>query len=81
MQVVRKLSVDRITDKMTIAHEVFSRTGGILVEENTPVTKEVREKLIRNFIEEVYVYIERQGLTEEACEFLNQTRARSRRML
>ena len=76
MQVVRKLSVDRITDKMTIAHEVFSRTGGILVEENTPVTKEVREILTRNFIEEVYVYIERQGLTEDACDFINKTRTR-----
>ena len=74
MRVVRKLSVNRISDKMVIAHEVFSRNGNLLAEENTPVTKELREELVRNFIEEVYVYVERQGLSEEACEYINTVR-------
>ena len=78
MRVVRKLSVNRITDKMVIAHTVFACRGNVLAEENTPVTKELREELIRNFIEEVYVYVERQGLTEEACEYINETRLRFR---
>ena len=79
MRVVRKLSVNRISDKMVIAHEIFSRTGGVLAAENTPVTKELKEELIRNFIEEVYVYVERQGLSEEACIYLNEERMRNRR--
>ena len=78
MRVVRKLSVNRITDKMVIAHRVFASRGNVLAEENTPVTKELREELIRNFIEEVYVYVERQGLTEEACEYINEARLRFR---
>ena len=80
MRVVRKVSVNRISDKMVIAHEVFGRTGGVLAAENTPVTKELKDALIRNFIDEVYVYVERQGLSEEACIYLNEERMRSRRL-
>ena len=58
MQVVKKVSVYRLTDKMTLAHTVVSSAGEILVEEDTVVTKEIKDKLIRNFIEEVYVHTE-----------------------
>ena len=64
---------------MTIAHTVISRTGEILAQENAVVTKELKDKLIRNFIEEVYVYTERRELSVEVYDYVNEWRANSKR--
>lgn len=79
MKVVRKMNTNRLTEKMTIAHDVISRTGEVIAKEGTAVTKEMRGLLVRNFIEEVYVCLERNELSDEAYEYINEYRAWIRR--